>query len=269
MAFLDFMKKWIENHGENAIDKFSLTMSTPKVFSEDIDRCITFAIRNGVKDLELDFTSPTWIKDKFDYDNFVASVDLPNYVYGYSGLESLKMYSCDFVPREMVNFCSLKEISLGFMRIGLCATKALLSNGEMLESLNLYKCWSLNDDFILEEEYLGLKKLVIKKCNFKLNIIKVNAPNLKVFNYHGSTFVVVDIQSYVLDEVNLKVSLSQGFFGPGGFYQIYRLLKEVASARVMTVCTYLLQVLSFSLPFIFFLKLNFYSYYYDYDCMMY
>jgi len=59
------MKKWIENLGDNAIDEFSLRMSTPIIFRQIIDRCITFAIRNGVKDLELDFTSPTWIKDKF------------------------------------------------------------------------------------------------------------------------------------------------------------------------------------------------------------
>jgi len=244
MAFLEFMKKWIENHGENVIDKFSLTMSAPKVFSEDIDRCITFAIRNGVKDLELDFTSPTWIKDKFYYNNFVASVDLNSYVYEYSGLESLKLYSCDFSASEMVNFHSLKEISLGFMKVSISAIEALLTNCEMLESLNFYMCWSLDEDFILKGEYLGLKKLVINKCHFKSSTFRINAPNLKVFDYHGSLFDI-DIQSPALDEVNLEFSLEHGCQGHGSYY-LHKLLKDLPSPRVMTVCSYWLQVLCFT-----------------------
>ncbi|RHN56990.1 putative F-box domain, leucine-rich repeat domain, L domain-containing protein [Medicago truncatula] len=244
MAFLDFMKKGIENHGENAIDKFSLTMSAHNVFSEDIDRCIRFAIRNEVKDLELDFTSPTWNKDEFYYNNFVASVDLSSYVYEYSGLQSLKLYSCDFSASEMVNFHSLKEISLGFMRVSICAIEALLTNCEMLESLNFYKCWSL-DEFILKGEYLGLKKLVINRCHFKSSTFRINAPNLKVFDYHGSLFDI-DIQSPALDEVNLDFPLELGCQSHGSYY-LHKLLKDLPSPRVMTVCSYWLQVLFFFL----------------------
>jgi len=233
-AFSDFVRKWIEKHREDVIDKFSLTILIPEFFCELIDQCFRFALRNGVKDLELDFTYQP-------YDIVSAVVVLPTYFYGCSGFESLKLYACEFVASQCVNFHSLKKISLGYMGIKLHAIKALLTNCEKLESLSFLKCWNSEGDFILNEEYLGLKKLVINRCDFKFNIFRVNALNLKVFNYHGLMIrFAVDIQSPALDEVNLDFSLEYRCQGHGSY--LYKFLKEFSSAKVMTVCSYLLQV---------------------------
>jgi len=142
-AFSAFARKWIENHAEDVIDKFSLTIGMPELFSELIDQCVRFALRNGVKDLELDFTyQPCVIVDDV--------VVLPTYFYGYSGFESLKLYACEFVASQCVNFHSLKEISLGYMGIKLRAIKALFTNCEKLESLSFFKCRNSGRDFILK-----------------------------------------------------------------------------------------------------------------------
>lgn len=240
-AFSDFTKKWIQNCDQSVIEKFSLSLTLPDIYVQLIDRCLTFALSKGVKHLEIDFTYPTWMEDNFYYDIYVAMVELPRYVYAYSGIESLKLYSCNFIASEVVNFHSLKEISLGYMRLRLFAIKALLTNCKKLESLSFYKCWNSDDDFDLKEEYLGLKKLVINRCHFKFNILRINAPNLKVFNYHGlMTLFVIDIRSPGLEKVNLDFSLEHGSQGHGHY--LYQFLCQLAPAQVLMVCSYLLQV---------------------------
>ena len=233
-AFSAFARKWIDNHGEDVIDKFSLTIMIPELFSELIVQCVRFALRNGVKDLELDFTYQPC-------DIVSAVVVLPTYFYGYSGFESLKLYACEFVASRCVNFHLLKEISLGYMGIKLRDIKALLTNCEKLESLSFKKCWNSEGDFILNEEYPGLKKLVINRCDFKFNIFRVNVPKLKVFTYHGLMILfAIDIKSPALDEVNLDFSPEHRGQGHGSY--LYKFLKEFSSAKIMTVCSYLLQV---------------------------
>jgi len=51
---------------------------------------------------------------------------------------------------------------------------------------------------------------------------------------------IIDIQSPALDEVNLDFSHEDRCQGHGSY--LYKFLKEVSSAKVMTVCSYLLQV---------------------------
>ncbi|KAL5102505.1 hypothetical protein RYX36_006832 [Vicia faba] len=240
-AFSAFTKKWIENRTEDAVVNFSLRISKPELFNQLINRCIEFAIRNGVKNLELDFTYPSWVKDGFYYDVYITSFDLPTCIYDYGRIEYLKLYSCNFITSAITKFHSLKEISLGYMKLSLCTIKTLLSNCEKLESISLSNCWS-SDNFNLNEKYPKLKKLIINQCHFKLDILRVNAPNLRIFNYHGLMMnYVADIQSPRLHEANLDFSPEYGSQGHGT--HLYNLMKEFISVRIMVVCSFMLQVI--------------------------
>ncbi|KAL5079756.1 hypothetical protein RYX36_008177, partial [Vicia faba] len=124
----------------------------------------------------------------------------------------------------IAKFHSLKEICLGYMKLSLCTIKTFLTNYEKLESVSLSDYWN-SDHFNLNEKYSKLKKLVINQCPFKLDIFIVNAPNLRIFSYHGLMMnFLADIQSPRLHESNLDFSLEYG--SQGHSTHLYKLMKE-------------------------------------------
>lgn len=112
--FISFVQRWIETYQEIVIDKFSLTFSHPRNSPEFVQNCLTFSFARQVKHLGLDFSDPTW--DLRDLGK-PASFDLPWYVYGYHGLESLTLSSCNFDPSMFKNFGLLKHVSLAWLEL--------------------------------------------------------------------------------------------------------------------------------------------------------
>ncbi|KAH1062652.1 hypothetical protein GYH30_005551 [Glycine max] len=89
---------------------------------------------------------------------------------------------------------------------------------------------------------MGLTKLFLDKCNFDFDYFRVKAPNLKIFKYCGwINFAVVEIDSLAMEEVDLDFSLESSFEEFG--HPIYNLVKDVCTARVLTVCSFVLQVI--------------------------
>lgn len=257
-TFINFTTSWIENHRETLVEKFSLRLTMPQNEGELIERCAEFATKYGTKELELDFTYPSWDNDDFYYDVYEASCELPRQVYGLSCVQILRLFSCSFVGSECVNFHALKEVSLGWMKVRFVDIKALLLNCKVLESLILKKCWN-SEDFDLEEENKSLRKLVVDKCHFRFNTFRVNAPKLRFFGYCGlMTFLGIDIRTPVLEEANLDFSREYGFQGHGPF--LYKLVHDLSAARVLTVCSYFLQVSTFHRSSLFFSSMIFFGY---------
>ncbi|TKY57258.1 putative F-box protein [Spatholobus suberectus] len=241
MAFLEFIKFWIKNH-EGTVKTFSLRLSMPRNVGEIIDRCIAFATQREVKELELDFADVNHNENVIYFDNYEVLFELPKQVYKHSSLVSLKLYSCSFVENEMLNFQVLKEVSLGWMEVRLIAIKALLTSCKMLESLSFKKCWNSDKFNLGEEENVWLRKLVLDKCRFEFDFFKVNAPNLKVFKYCGlMNFFIIEIHSPVMEEVDLDFSLEYEFEGHGD--PLCNLVKDLCTASVLTVCSFVLQVI--------------------------
>ncbi|KAK7372050.1 hypothetical protein VNO80_05419 [Phaseolus coccineus] len=242
-AFLDFIKIWIENHKGTVLDKFSLKMSIklPDV-GEIIDQCVGFATQRKVKELTLDFADLDWDEDDVYFGDYEAPFELPEQVYAYIGLEYLKLYSCSFIETEVRNFHLLKEVSLGWMKVSLTAIKALLSNCRMLESLSLKRCWS-PEKFILEQaETMVLKMLAIDHCRFEFDVFNINAPNLQILKYYGQMkFNSIEIHSPELEEADLDFSLEYSCDGHG--YPLYNLVKNLSTVSILTVCSYVLQVI--------------------------
>lgn len=243
-AFLDFMTFWMDNHPETIIDKLSLRLTNLENAVDVVERCIAFSTLYKAKELEIDFSHPNWDNDRFFYDIHDAFFELPIYFYGNNNnLKYLKLYSCSFESDLLLNFCSLREVSLGWMKVSIDDVKALLSNCEMLESLSMKRCWSLNN-FDLGEEKLRITKLVLDKCHFGFDVFKVNAPHLRFFHYAGvMTFFAIELRALAIEEAILDFSLEYGFEGHGLF--LYTLLDDLYTAKVLTLCSYSLQVFIF------------------------
>ncbi|KAK7320400.1 hypothetical protein VNO77_29832 [Canavalia gladiata] len=207
-TFLEFTRSWIVNHTGTLVDKFCLTLSMPQNVGDVIERCIAFATQHGVKELELDFSDPNWHQNKVHYYNHGAQFKLPEHVYWYTRLESLKLYSCSFVETEMVNFHALKQVYLGWMEVSVVAIKALLTNCKMLESLSMQRCWNFDSFDLGQEQNTRLRKLVLDKCLFLFVYFKVNAPNLKIFKYCGlMKFFIIEIDSLEMEEADMDLKV--------------------------------------------------------------
>jgi len=114
---------------------------------------------------------------------------LPTHVYQLGSLlESLKLYSCGFYMPDLVNFGALKDLSLGWIEVRMDTLKTLLSTCKSIESLSLKRCWNLVDFDLKDIVQLGLKRLVLNKCDTQC--IKLDAPNLKYFKYSGDVFTL-------------------------------------------------------------------------------
>ncbi|XP_021688799.2 putative F-box protein At3g29830 [Hevea brasiliensis] len=143
-SFFDFIRRLLASYPKKDIQKFSLACSKPKDFLIDIQNFVIFAISRNVRELELDFSDPTW-KEVDDLDNHPAIVELPSQVYQHVGLETLKLFSCNFDASRLNNFPNLKRVSLGWLEINVVSFKALLLRFPLLESFNLKKVASLRD----------------------------------------------------------------------------------------------------------------------------
>ncbi|XP_021688798.2 putative F-box protein At3g29830 [Hevea brasiliensis] len=88
-------KRLLARNPKKDIQKFSLACSKPEDFLIDIQNFVIFAISRNARELELDFSDPTR-KEVDDLENHPAIVELPSQVYQHVGLESLKLFSCNF-----------------------------------------------------------------------------------------------------------------------------------------------------------------------------
>ena len=89
---------------------------------------------------------------------------------------------------DLVNFGALKDLSLGWIEVRMDTLKTLLSTCKSIESLSLKRCWNLVDFDLKDIVQLGLKRLVLNKCDTQF--IKLDAPNLKYFKYSGDVFTL-------------------------------------------------------------------------------
>jgi hypothetical protein len=268
LFFIHFFRQWMENYQEPLVENFQLTFTKPGIFRVDMDRCIAFAITRNVKFLAVDFSDPTWGED--DLDDHAALFDLPLIVYGNAALESLKLFSCSFRMSEFVNFGALKDVSLGWLELRMSAIEAILLNCPLLESLSLKKCWNI-ERLDIRAPNLQLRNLVIDKCKFLRDCYDIEAPNLRFFKYSGAVgFFAVEISGKFMEVADLDFGLEFEFDEAAG-HILYQLIEHLWAIRILTVCSYMLQVsliplIDFQLltPSIFFFFFKFFYIYFNF-----
>ncbi|KAK9933118.1 hypothetical protein M0R45_020326 [Rubus argutus] len=245
-VFVKFVENWIDNYQEPVLDKLCITFSRPRDFHVVVEECIEFAVSRGVKVLGLDFSDPSWGDKDLLGKNLAPSFDLPQVVYEHRVLESLTLFSCNFNVSEIINLRLLKNISLGWIELRLPSLPALLVNCPLLESLSLKNCWNA-DGLRVYGKDLRLRSLVVDKFIMSENpYIELEAPNLKYLKYSGSMAVFGVNGTRELEEAYLEFGLeSEGYIAMGD--RLYQLLHQLPTARVLTVCTYMLQVIPLEL----------------------
>ena len=237
-AFINFITNWIAHYKDRVVDKLSLKVSPPENCSDAIRSCVAFAAKSGMKELELDFSSPKW--EENDFDGPKALVELPRHVYRHGTLESFKLYSCSFVMPDLLIFQALKDVSFGWIKLDSSTLQTLLSTCKLIENLSLKKCWNL-EHFDMGEDNLGLKSLVIDKCNFRFDYLRFKAPYLKFLKYYGVLGIShIDVRPHVVEEADIDFGLESQYYECGT--DLYKLLEDLFPVRVLTVCSFLLQV---------------------------
>ncbi|KAK2984826.1 hypothetical protein RJ640_004651 [Escallonia rubra] len=163
--FIRFARLWIETYEEPVIHKFRLAFSNPANHALDMQVCIGFAVARQVKVLDLDFSVPSWNEMSLE-DHQAALFDLPLLVYeDYAeNLESLKLFSCNFLVTKFKNFRALKNLSLGWIERFRSIVEAVLDFGLEFEFSD---CGQILYDFLVGVCYI--KALTI--CSYILQVI--------------------------------------------------------------------------------------------------
>ncbi|KAF8023829.1 hypothetical protein BT93_F1111 [Corymbia citriodora subsp. variegata] len=242
LDFINFIRRLLNEYTtELVLRRFRLRISKPREFERDMQMCTSFAVSRDVGALELDFSDPTW--DENDMEDHGPEFNLPTQVYenGTPALESLTLFACSFDPAWLMNLRLLKHVSFGWIALRMSTLNDLLMNCKCLESLRLKKCWNLEHLSIFERD-LALKTLVIDNCNFHQEWFGVEAPNLRFFKYSGTVgiFHLMLTRHFAEAELDFR---SESEFDDSGGHLLQRLLSSLDCARVLKVCSFMLQVI--------------------------
>ncbi|KAK3024280.1 hypothetical protein RJ639_043142 [Escallonia herrerae] len=234
-----FARRWIRSYEEPIIHKFCLAFSYPANHALDMQHCIRFAVARGVKVLDLDFSVPSWNEMSLE-DHHAAFFDLPFYVYTYpaENLESLKLFSCNFLVARFKIFRALKNLSLGWANLTTSVVTALLTKCPVLESLSLKRCWGLD---YLDISAPSLTSLVVDKCLDLKRGIRVDARTLRFLKYSGRVISLRIEYLRSIVEAVLDFGLEFEFSDHGEL--LCDFCVEVGCSRVLTICSYMLQVI--------------------------
>lgn len=236
VSFVCFMLGWVSRFSGEVIESFELYLSNPMGFETHIKSLIEFAVSKQVKNLVLDFSDPSWIANI----NEAIVVQLPECVYNLINLRSLKLFACGFDPSRLTKPGSLKVLSFGWIQ--LTKIMSLISTSPMLESLSIQNCWDVG-----LEEITGyndrLTELVFKNCDFSVAYTTLDLPNIQIFKYSG------EIHYFEFSRVNRIMKEAYLDFGAETEYdeatgiQLCGLLYDLLSARTLTVCPFLIQLI--------------------------
>ncbi|KAF9672966.1 hypothetical protein SADUNF_Sadunf11G0099300 [Salix dunnii] len=87
-VFVNFARQFIANYSQQVIKTLGLACSKPGDFLADMQNILMFASSRNVRELELDFSDPTWREDALK--NHQAAFELPLLVYEHGQNLSLK-----------------------------------------------------------------------------------------------------------------------------------------------------------------------------------
>ncbi|EEF39432.1 conserved hypothetical protein [Ricinus communis] len=235
-SFIDFVRQFVAQYPQKGIQRFALACSDPQAFLSDIRNFVVFAISRNVRELELDFSDPTWREDSLD--SHQPAFELPLQIYQHKRLVLLKLFSCRFDASRFTNFSTLKSVSLGWTGISVVSIKALLVNCPLIESLSLKKCWDL-EHFEISLPNLRLKNLVLDNCNFIQDWFCIEGPKLEFLKYSGRIghFHMSNQRNMV--EADLDFGMELEFDDVGSL--LYDFLQEFYAVQILTVCSVLLQ----------------------------
>ncbi|CAI9784185.1 unnamed protein product [Fraxinus pennsylvanica] len=237
MAFVTYIKHWMDNCVETDLHSFRLAFSHSEHHLSQIQDCIRFCVDRDVKELDLNFSDPTWNEDDL--------AQIPETFLELSShesltrIESLKLSACNFRVFQFGTLSTLKNVYLGWIEFPGSCFNNLMSTCTSLEILNLKRCWNMENFYIDSEK---LRVFVMDKC-LGPEVIILNAPFLSFFQYSGpSVQLQIEYHSTMVEAI-LDFGLQTAYIEEGEGDMLYNLLAEISSVRVLTICSYMLQLI--------------------------
>ncbi|GLU23607.1 hypothetical protein SLE2022_396000 [Rubroshorea leprosula] len=243
--FLDFAQKWIREFQEPCIRNFALVFSRRIDIAKYMQGWVKFALDHHTKGLTLDLSDPTW-DDEDLLKKQKPIFHLPSQAYKYKGFESLNLVLCKVNVSALVNLGMLKDLSLAWMELSGSHINTLLKNCPLLESLSVKRCWGF-EQIDISFVKLRLEKLVIDKCLFNNGTcwISIEGPELRYFNYSGPVGLFYLENQSGLDEAYLDFGMVTEFEPLDSEIYIYTFLEQIQFANVLSVCSYLIQLIPY------------------------
>ncbi|ESQ42983.1 hypothetical protein EUTSA_v10015702mg [Eutrema salsugineum] len=244
-AFIDYACRWVDRIQDQDVESFEISISRPSIYMSVIESLIAFAVGKQVKKLVLDFSKPIWKTTRDVHEYLDLTVEVPESVYNLTSLESLTVNACKmFDPLRFKDLGIFKSLSLGYMRLE--NVESLLSKASRLESLSINECWGLDFKKIVG----NMREVAFKNCDFPLMSFSFDLPKVDIFKYSGHIFCLD------FEKENMEIKEVYLDFGVEGEYEdepteshiaqgeiVCNLLNELRSAKTLTVCPYLLQVI--------------------------
>ncbi|CAK9325831.1 unnamed protein product [Citrullus colocynthis] len=237
--FINFATNFIRSYQDATVRKFSLSFTNPRGDGGGgrfVEECIRFAISHNVKTLELDFSDGV--------NESETMFDLPPIVYEHENLESLKLFSCGFRAVELKKLINVRNLCIGWIEVGIGEIRDLVKKCGKLESLSLKNCWNVTHFEIGgNDDDLRLRSLAIENCRFLHDWISIEAPNLTYFRYFGSVGSFRMEVNRCFEEADLGFEIDDDDDHSEIANLLYVLLDSLYPARVLSVCSSLLQVI--------------------------
>ncbi|VVA97212.1 unnamed protein product [Arabis nemorensis] len=237
-SFVHYMLKWVANFTGEEIKSFKLYLSKPVDITTEVMSLINFAVSNHVKNLDLDFSYPSWIT-KIEAETRVFQ--FPGSFYNQMNLESLKLFACGFDPSRLAKTGSLKTLSFGWIQLR--DIMSLILKCPLLESLSIQNCWDVGLEKITENNN-RLRELVFENCDFAVDYTTLDLPNIQIFKYSGRfhyfQFVGVNrVMKEAYLDFGVETECQEGETGE----LLCGLLYDLLSAKRLTICPFIIQLI--------------------------
>ncbi|KAF2293726.1 hypothetical protein GH714_004350 [Hevea brasiliensis] len=165
-----------------------MSCSKPNGFLTDVQNFVSFAISRNVRELELDFSDPTW-REEDDPEKHPAVVELPFQVQKFYNPKG----GFFRVDRDKFGFYQDFVVELSFAK-----------------EFGFKKCWNI-DHLEICLPNLRLTNLYIDKCNFIQDFFWIEGPNLQFLKYSGKVGHFHMYNQREIVEANLNFGMEPEF----------------------------------------------------------
>jgi F-box domain len=249
--FATTLDRYLQLHGDRNLDKFGILFSPFECFFPNLKNWVRTVLAKGVKELDIDLSQGVLNFSRQTYIDGRVPFVISNSLFNCNSLTHLSLSRCKFSKRfDMANFVGLNSLSLDSVYLTDEMLSTIIENCVLLESISLKRCHRL-EVVNFTGDKLKLQKLVMVHCTDVCDL-EVSAPKLESFVYHGPLWL-----SPTFGDVS---KVTDAYLCSTGFHdtdeEIVSVLPKLSHVKVLTICSFILIVLSLSL-LIFFLFVQF------------
>ncbi|XP_021726204.1 putative F-box protein At1g49610 [Chenopodium quinoa] len=188
--FISFVDIALKLHRRREIERFSVQFGYDFMFSSPVDDWIEFAVKKQVKFLYLDLIEKCG-KNRVRFP--IIEYKLPEFLYNNQNLVELVTNACKFSTVWLINWSSLKLLSVTRTKVDEELISRVLSGCPVLETLELRE-WIGFDKLKIESGSLRVLKIVEEKQpSYFVHpedncFLEVSGPNLVSLEVSGSLY---------------------------------------------------------------------------------